>query len=614
MSGLISEEDINQIRERNDLFEVVSDYVTLKKKGRLLWGLCPFHSEKTPSFKVDPALQLWHCFGCGEGGNVFTFLMKTEHLDFPEAVEALAERVGFEITRTETAGPSRSFRQRLFEVNQATAQYYAFYLRRNKTAGAAREYLKHRDFHIELATKFQIGYAPASRDELVKHLGARDFTTEEMVGAGVVVRTERGLKDRFFERIIFPIADIKGRIVGFGGRALGDATPKYLNSSETPVYHKSSTLYGLFQAKGEIVRRQRALVVEGYTDVIALHAAGFENAVATCGTALTAEHFKLLARFTNDVVLVFDADAAGMAAAERGMAFVSEFRAAGEGNLSDLSTKQRVDLSVAILPEGQDPADLITAGGAPGFEEVLGQAADLVEFAMDRKIAAHDLATSKGRIRAAQEALALVAALPSPVAQEEYLRVLTAKIGVGMDSLALEFKRLQRRTTSAAGAEEGPPPGLTDAQAKTEQEMLRLALADTEIRQKATAEADAELFTVPAHRQLYDVLAELGQGTPDAAGTGLVDRLDSDLQRVASGLLLDTRDVADKDSYFAEILARLKEFEVGRQIDRLKARIEKLNRLSDQQLYDSLFTELIQLEARRRKLKDETSGGAASAD
>ncbi len=613
MAGLISEEDINQVRERNDLVQVVSEHVTLKKKGRLLWGLCPFHNEKTPSFKVDPGMQLWHCFGCGEGGNVFTFLMKIEHVEFPEAVETLAERVGYEIKREEDTGPSRSFRQRLLDANEAAAKYWALYLRRNPTAAAAREYLKGRGFHIELAAKFMIGYASAGRDDLVKHLTSQKFTGEEIVAAGLAVRTDRGLKDRFFDRVIFPIKDVKGRVVAFGGRALGSGTPKYLNSPETPVYHKSATLYALDLAKNEIVTKGAAIVVEGYTDVIALHAAGFRNAVATCGTALTPEHVKLLGRFANRVILVFDADVAGMAAAERGVSVVGDFGMVRDERLAELSGRQQVDVLVAVLPEGYDPADLIATRGSAEFAQVLEKAVDLLEFAIDRKIGAHDLSTSKGRIGAAREALALIAPLTGAVAREEYVRLLADKIAVSVESLSLELKEIRPATTEASTPQTKASALAFDAQAKAEQEMLRLCLSDADIRKKAREEIGAELFTVDSHRELFGVLAQFGGGSEGESRSDVVNGLEPRLQSLASGLLLDTESAGDQNSYFVEILTRLKEFEVGRQIDRLKSRIERLNRLGNEPLYDSLFNELIALEARRRELKGEARGGTTSA-
>lgn len=610
MPGLISEEDIGQIRDRSDLVQVASDHVTLKKKGRLLWGLCPFHSEKTPSFKVDPQMQLWHCFGCGEGGNIFTFLMKIEHLEFPEAVEALADRVGYEIKREQDAGPAKSVRARLFEANAAAADHFALVLRRNPAATAARDYLKGRGFHIDLATQFKIGYAPSDRDGLIRHLASKKFTQEEMVGAGLAIRADRGLKDRFSDRIVFPIQDVQGRAVGFGGRAMEGGSPKYLNSPETAVYHKSGTLYGLFSAKSEIVKKGKAIVVEGYTDVIALHGAGFRNAVATCGTALTAQHIKLLGRFTSEIILVFDADAAGMAAAERPIEHISEYRMPGDENVAALTGRSEVDVSVAVLPEGQDPADLISTAGTDGFQEVLDGATGLVEFCIDRRIAGEDLNTPKGRISAAKQALAIIAPIASPLARDEFVRLIASRIGVGADSLALELKTMRQGSSRPSGAGRVEP---STAQAKAERETLRLALSSADMMRRVVRGTSPELFTAPEHERLYAVLSEVTAGKGTATPRSTVDGLEPELQALASGLLLDSSNRGDDDSYFAVLTARLKEFEVGRQIDRLKQRIESVNRHGNEKLYDSLFEELITLEARRRELKDEASGGAQSA-
>jgi len=600
MPGLISEEDIRQIREMSDLVEVVSEYVTLKKKGRLHWGRCPFHNEKTPSFKVDGALQLWHCFGCGEGGNVFSFLMKIEHMEFPEAVETLARRANVEITRTVAKSPSALRREKLFEVNEAAAEHYAVLLRRGKDAENARTYLAGRGFHIEVAAEFNIGYAPAARDALVGHLLEKGFSEETIVAAGLGMRDGR-LKDRFFDRIIFPIRDLKGRVVGFGGRALGEGGPKYLNSPETPVYHKSETLYALHKAKSQIVSRGRALVVEGYTDVISLHAAGFTNTVATCGTALTPEHVRLLARFTTEVVLVFDADAAGMAAAERGLAF--------------LSSSDNLAISVAVLPEGMDPAEYVSHAGAGEFEKRLEESLGLVEFVIERRLSGHDLSSSKGRLAGVREALSLVVGLPE-VARDEAVDFIAGKANVDAHSVRVELKRYRPKRTKGAGRAEAEAhsPVEGGVREKAERELLGLAFRNARYVEWIDRQGGAELLGSEDHRELYGVLSEVSEGKRRRTGGELLEELSGRMQSLASGLLLDTSTVEDEDAYCREILARLKEFEVARQIDTLKRQIERVNRLKDERTYDSLFDELIKLEARRRELQDEARGGTVVAD
>ncbi|MFR5195257.1 MAG: DNA primase [Eggerthella lenta] len=325
MAGGISEEDIQKVREANDLVEVIGERTPVKQRGRDFWCCCPLHNEKTPSFKIDPALQLWHCFGCGEGGDVFGFIMKTEDLSFPEAVRRLAERAHIDIAESggrKSIGSSR--KARLKAVCDETSQFYHCQLMRNpgSDASAARSYLGARGLGGEVPKTWQLGFAPG-HGQLVRHLSAKGFKPDEMVQANVALSNDGGkLRDRFYNRIMFPINDPQGECIAFGGRVVGKGEPKYLNSQETPLFHKSQVLYGMDKAKAAMASTGIAVVVEGYTDVIALHEAGVRNAVATLGTALTMRHIRLLSRHAQHrIVYLCDGDEAGQRAADRALAF-----------------------------------------------------------------------------------------------------------------------------------------------------------------------------------------------------------------------------------------------------------------------------------------------------
>jgi DNA primase len=585
----ISEEDINQIRERNDLVEIVSQYATLKKAGRTFKALCPFHREKTPSFVIDPAKQLYHCFGCSQGGNVFTFLMKIDNLDFPDAVRMLAERVGYRFHwEEETRQPSR--RQRLLDANQEALRFYHDLLFKLPEAALARSYLKGRGFTETTARTFRLGYAPNRWDALISRLHNKGFSTSELEAAGLIVKGERGAShyDRFRNRIVFPILDLRGRCIAFGGRIIEEGNPKYLNSSETPVFQKGSNLYGLFHAKSETVRTGQAVVVEGYTDVLAMHQAGIKYTVATLGTALTAEHLSLLARFTDRVVLVFDADTAGLAAAERGFGLLGE---------------AKVELYVMSLPAGTDPADFTFSAGREEFESAISSALPLVDFCLNQMVGRYNLKESAGKIKAAREALSLIRSLPSPIAREEYLRKLSERLTVSYESLLGEIGKTRGRKTSSL--DKVVISGTLDAQGRAEQEVLKLILHDPELAQEAVQELGPEDFMTDNHRELFAVLSTFFQGKNSYRAADLLSAVTDEAQRnLISKLVFDNIVVEDAAKYFQDILRKLKEFGLERQILIVKSKLERLNPTKDTVGYDALFEQLLQLEALRRDLKE----------
>ena len=412
----ISDEDIQKVRDASDLVAVIGERTPVKQKGRDFWCCCPLHQEKTPSFKIDPATQLWHCFGCGEGGDVFSFIMKTEDFNFPEAVRYLADRAHIDIAEdARGGGVSRSVKSRMKEICARTAEFYHTQLMRGRGEGpdAARKYLASRGFGGEVPKKWMLGYAPG-RGALVRHLSALGFKPDEMIRANVALDGRGGpVRDRFYERVMFPIFDAQGDCVAFGGRVIGTGEPKYLNSQETPLFHKSQVLYGLNQAKARMASTGCAIVVEGYTDVIALHEAGVTNVVATLGTALTMRHIRVLAKHApKKIVYLFDGDAAGQKAADRALAFIGE-------SISD-KNRNSVELLAVTLPNNQDPAEFVQAEGAEALEKVVEGALPLIEFGLERRLDSFNLDTAPGRDRALDACLAVLAPIKDTLVAKDY--------------------------------------------------------------------------------------------------------------------------------------------------------------------------------------------------
>jgi len=456
--GLIRRSDIDEVRARTNIADVIGDYVTLKSAGvGSMKGLCPFHDEKSPSFNVRPSAGFFHCFGCGEGGNVFDFLMKIDHVTFPEAVERLAQRIGYELHYEDGGGAQREQgnRARLLAANAAAEEFFVAQLA-TPDAAPARQFLGSRGFDPAAAAHFGVGFA--SRGGLLtRHLKALGFSEDELLAAGLVGRGERGeLYDRFRSRVIWPIRDTTGQTIGFGARRLLDEDngPKYLNTPETPVYRKSQVLYGLDLAKRDIARQRQVVVVEGYTDVMAAHLAGVTTAVATCGTAFGVDHIKMIRRVMGDsadnalqqageVVFTFDGDAAGLTAASR--AFAEEQRFAAQ-------------TFVAVAPDGLDPCDLRLARGDDAVRALIASRRPMFEFMIRRTLVGFDLDSAEGRVAALRAAAPVVAGIRDEALGIEYSRLLAKWIGADPTEVLRAVRSLRAAPRGGVrGAHEGGP-------------------------------------------------------------------------------------------------------------------------------------------------------------
>jgi DNA primase len=432
MSAVFSDRDIEEIRNRVNLVDFVSEYASLKRSGRRFRALCPFHSEKTPSFYVDPDKQLYHCFGCGAGGDIFTFVMEMEKLTFPEAVEYLAQKAGVTLARV-SSKTDRSEKEIVYRLLEYAAKLFQVVLFKTEEGKKALNYLlEERGISTVSIKQFEIGFSPTDENAITKKLLKEGFKEKQLIEAGLSIRTSRGLIDRFRGRIMFPIKDIKDRVVGFGGRQFLSDEPKYLNTPETAYFKKGSLLYNLNRAKHHAASEDRILIVEGYTDVIALHEAGIPYAVATLGTALTETHFSVISRFTKNVYLAFDADSAGRKAAERGLELISS-----GGSLN---------ARVILFPEGKDPADfcreLDKKTAKEKIEKMLDESVSLEDFVIKRRISGFNLLDPKEKSQAAAEAARVISAIQDPVVRDEYVRKYSSRLGLSVDSFMTKVNKL----------------------------------------------------------------------------------------------------------------------------------------------------------------------------
>ncbi len=420
MAGRIPESTVNEVSERADILEVIGKYVHLKKAGRNFVGLCPFHSEKTPSFSVNPEMGIFKCFGCGKGGTVISFLMEIEGMSFVDAIRELGDLYGIRIeTTTPASRDKEDKREKIFSMNRDAERYYIDNLKVAEGKKAI-DYLKMRGLVGETAKLFKIGYALSKWDGLIDHFRKKKIGPDLLIDAGLALGGDRGLYDRFRDRIIFPIRDHRERVLGFGGRIIDHGEPKYMNSPETMIYHKGEVLYGLDITREDIRRVGYAIVVEGYLDLIALYQAGIKNVAATLGTTLTKEHLKTINRYTREVILLFDADEAGGKAAERALPLFGEGKIFGRA---------------AFLPDGEDPDTFIQKRGAAHFSEVVKGAPDIFDFCIERILKRHDLNTAKGVSLALEEAAQAIGFLRAPHQSDRYIKNLAARLGVREESI-----------------------------------------------------------------------------------------------------------------------------------------------------------------------------------
>ncbi|WP_214401710.1 DNA primase [Pseudonocardia lacus] len=614
MAGRIRDSDIAEVRDRTRIDELIGEYVALRRAGAgSLKGLCPFHDEKSPSFNVRPSHGTFHCFGCGEGGDAFAFVQKVEVIGFVEAVERLADRIGFRLTY-EGGGASvqrdRGTRSRLLEANKRAALFYAERLR-TPEAAPALQFLTTRGFDAAAAATFGCGYAPAGWDVLTKHLLGVGFTLDELIKAGLSKEGRRGPIDRFHRRLVWPIRDLGGEVVGFGARRIFDddgIEAKYLNSTDSPVYRKSQVLFGLDLAKREIAKRRQVVVVEGYTDVMAMHLAGVPTAVASCGTAFGADHIAVIRRLIGDdsfdlgeVIYTFDGDAAGQAAALKAFDGDQAFAA---------------QTFVAIAPDGQDPCELRQSHGDTAVRDLVARREPLFEFAIRSMLREHNLDTAEGRVAALQRTVPLVARIRREDLRDEYARRLAG--WTSWDDIAMVVRRVRESAggdvVAAGRARRSAPPAppKDDPRLHLQREALKAALQVPAVAGPAYDELPEQVFTHPAFALVHRAVQAAGGVCGGRDGGAWVEAVQAEAneetRRLVTELAVEPLELprrnVEEARYIGSVIAGVRLALVEAQIAELKSRLQRTNPIEEPDAYHQIFGDLVPLEQYRIALRE----------
>ena len=645
MAGRIRDEDIAAVRERSPIDEVVGEYLQLRNAGGgSLKGLCPFHDEKTPSFNVTPARGLFYCFSCAEGGDAIRFVQKIDGLSFVEAVERLAARAGVDLRYEQggyVPGQEQSQRRRLIDAHRAAADFYAERLG-GSDAAPARAFLAERGFELADVQRFGVGYSPKAWEDLTRHLRGRGFTDSELITAGLSREGNRGTRDRFRARLMWPIRDLSGDVIAFGARKLDpeDDGPKYLNTPETSLFRKSTVLYGADLAKREIAQRRQAVIVEGYTDVMACHLAGVPTAVATCGTSFGEDHIKVLRRlimdsdsFMGEVIFTFDGDAAGQRAAQRAFGMEAKFA---------------TQTYVTVEPNGLDPCDLRLAHGDGAVRDLIARRVPLFEFAIKGVLGRHDLNTTEGQLAALDEAAPILAKIKDQGLRTRYAVNLDRWLGLMDERFVLTRVRAhagdtgparrrpgQDRSQGSRGGQPGPfgangnaqgnggprgdggpPYDLSDPVVLVEREALKLAVQRPALCGPEFDALGADAFTAPVHGAVFTLIAACGGttsggGTPREWAARLREQAPNErAQAFVTALAVEPlrRNSEPDEKYADALLAQVGQLAVSREITSVKARLQRMNPVEEQAGYNRMFGDLVGLEKRRKALLDRAAG------
>ncbi len=613
MAGRIRDDDVALVRERAKIDDIVREYVTLKAAGGgSLKGLCPFHDERSPSFHVTPSRGMWYCFGCGEGGDVLSFVQKIDHLSFAEVVEKLAVKTGVELRYVEggaAINKQQGQRTRLVEAHKAAAAFYVEQLL-TPDAQIGRTFLTERGFDSEAAKHFGVGFAPKSWDSLTSHLRGKGFIDQELMAGGLVSQGNRGIYDRFRGRLVWPIRDLGGEVIGFGARKLfdDDEGPKYLNTPESPLYKKSQVLYGIDLARKDISKSQQAVIVEGYTDVMACHLAGVTTAVATCGTAFGGEHIKILRRLLMDddqmrgeVVFTFDGDAAGQKAALR--AFEEDQRFVTQ-------------TFVAVEASGMDPCDLRLAQGDAAIRALVESRVPLFQFAIKSILTGYDLNNAEGRISALKEAAPVVAKIRDTALRPEYSRMLAGWLGLDVESVTKAVQQSGRTTPGATRP--GPAGGPRDPGLVVEREALKCVLQQPAAVADWYESVEASAYTHASAQGVHAAIMKAGGPTKDRAGLAWIDAVlevcaDDEDRRIVRELAVEPLPAQSgfDAHYAASVVARLLELDASRRVEEVKGQLQRTDPVEQATEHQQVFAELLALEEYRRSLRRGTLGDNA---
>ncbi len=586
--ALIPEDIITQIIDRCDIVDIISGYVPLKKAGRNFKANCPFHNEKTPSFVVNPDKQIFHCFGCGVGGNVVSFVMKHEHLEFPEALKLLAQRVHVEIPTSESAQrPNNQLREQIFKINELALQYFHKNLVSGKDASAkqARDYLKDRGVSLETVQQFKLGYAYDEWDGLIKHLQGLGISLSLMEKAGVIIAREgkEGFYDRYRHRIIFPIFDMMGHCRAFGGRALGESNAKYINSPETSAYIKGQHLFGFNFSKSAVGQLDQVIITEGYMDFIMPYQVGIENLAASLGTALTIDQIRLVRRYTKNIIFLYDMDAAGESAMMRSL---------------DMLIEEGMNVKVAYLTQGDDPDSFVRKYGVDDFRKRMNEALPLFDYKLKVLGKQYSVESIEGKAKIAEQMLLTIAKFDNAVIRSGYLSRLSKELNVAEAHLWTEFNKITTKTTGVQKEEVkniGPSQPLPPR--TVERAMLKLLLEDETLIAATKSEISTEDFQDSNIRDVIAHMFDLFDQGKNVNASNLLNRFeDEQISEMISGLAtLDGSPNVDKEKMFRDYVKRFKEDRHKAQRKYIHEQLKEAQKINDQDKIDLLLKELNQL-------------------
>jgi len=634
MSRSLKDGEIDELKSRADIYNIISNYVSLKKSGKSYSGLCPFHKEKTPSFSVDPGKQLYHCFGCGEGGDIISFVEKIENMDFIEAVEFIANKAGYKLkyNLTGTSKESGKVRNRLYEINELAKKYFQFILYNSKSGKVPLDYLKKRGFTDKTIKEFEVGYSMDLWDNFTNFILKRGYKNKEIADSGLAIESTKkpgAIYDRFRGRIMFPIEDIIGKPIGFGGRIISERSgaarqnAKYINTPETRVYSKSKNIYRIHQAKNYIVKNDEVLIVEGYTDVMALHQSGILNAVASLGTALTSDQIKILGRFTKNIILVFDSDQAGINASLKGIERLREYN-----ERLDLYFESNLNIKVAVLEKGYDPAEFILKRGKESFNNRINKSQNIIDFTIDIILEKHDTENLSGKLKASDDLIRFIATLSSSIIQEECIKKIAQRLNL-KENLLLEEMRKKKNTPDSrenywdrsknSGSNTEKEKVLPFK--KVEIEALKLIVNGLGTRLDEFLDLGSEYFRFEDTKELYNALVkeinEAGGNNkkvnfPIKISSGVLENVE--VKKLYNFILFSELyyDEDEIDPASDEILNNLKRIHLSEEIEYVRKKMieyddakkgsgdEEIKKLDRK--YDNLYQRLIKLEQKKQNL------------
>jgi len=584
-TGFIPQEIIDEIVNHSDIVEIINEYVPLKKKGRNFQGLCPFHQEKTPSFTVSPDKQIFRCFGCGVGGNVFSFIMQIEGLNFPEAAEKLAKRMGISLPEKELTGKEKQVlkqRERWFKINEATAQFYHKILLDSKWGKPALDYLKKRGIDLVQVKKFQLGFSLPDWDRLMKFMYKKGINPQELLELGLILtrNSGTGYYDRFRNRLMFPIWDTRGRVIAFGGRVLDDGEPKYLNSPDTPIFNKGLYLYGLHLAKSTMRSEDLALIVEGYMDVIACHQYGVTNAVASLGTAFTKQQAKALMRHTYQVAIAYDGDLAGSKATLRGLDILTDFGC---------------QVKVVTFPKGQDPDEYLRKHSTEEFKKLVLNGQSLIEYKLFKAMENVNISSIEGKIKIVQFVLPDLLKIESPVARESAIEIVSKNLGLAethilgeLHKYRQEKQKFPQNKDRNLGKRENNINNISLAKlSKVEVQLLKILFEHNEFFADVEEVGGKEIFTSPL-KELYQEIFEIFQRKRKVIST---DFKENDSKLLAAVLMQEFK-VPDLKKAVADYIKNLRLNKLDRDYFNKKRELKEAENLGDAERLKELLSHI----------------------